>query len=460
MHVIHRRGWEIPESHATPEHLFFNRRAFLGAAAAPRPRSRPGSRTAQRVADLPDPTADLYPCQAQREIHARPADHAGEKINGAYNNFYEFGSSKDDRQGRAGAEAPALDDQDRRHGGEAGRDRHRRPDPQDADGGAALSPSLRRGVGDGDSVVRLPARQAGGAGEAAVVGEIPRDEDVPRFVGRARASARPGIRGHTPKGLTIAEATNELAFLATGAYGKPMPKQHGAPLRLAVPWKYGFKSIKSIDAFQLQRSAPEELLGGVAGGRVRLLGQRQSGSAASALEPGDRGRHRAPSSAARPYCSTATANTSPTSTRDWKRSSSGSEALTRVSDQLVQKITPLLARRLERASSTPRPRKNRALAGPVVVCRLKPTITFQRGTAGCIAIATWEEQRPVAYSAIEYGAASRLRTTRKAACQPCDVAARSSRLCVRLVQKFHCCAFATRKSRNTWMRATDLSSSG
>jgi len=47
-------------------------------------------------------------------------------------------------------------------------------------------------------------------------------------------------------GLTIAEATHELAFIATGLYGKPIPKQNGAPLRLAVPWKYGFKSIKSL----------------------------------------------------------------------------------------------------------------------------------------------------------------------------------------------------------------------
>ena len=48
------------------------------------------------------------------------------------------------------------------------------------------------------------------------------------------------------EGLTMAEATNDLAFVATGIYGKPMPKQNGAPLRLAVPWKYGFKSVKSI----------------------------------------------------------------------------------------------------------------------------------------------------------------------------------------------------------------------
>ncbi|MGU9961952.1 MAG: protein-methionine-sulfoxide reductase catalytic subunit MsrP [Candidatus Puniceispirillales bacterium WSBS_2018_MAG_OTU23] len=48
------------------------------------------------------------------------------------------------------------------------------------------------------------------------------------------------------EGITIEEAQNELAFLGTGLYGKPMPKQNGAPLRLVLPWKYGFKSIKSI----------------------------------------------------------------------------------------------------------------------------------------------------------------------------------------------------------------------
>ena len=44
----------------------------------------------------------------------------------------------------------------------------------------------------------------------------------------------------------MAEAMNELAFMVTGAYGKPVSKSQGAPLRLALPWKYGFKSVKSI----------------------------------------------------------------------------------------------------------------------------------------------------------------------------------------------------------------------
>ena len=67
------------------------------------------------------------------------------------------------------------------------------------------------------------------------------------------------------EGLTIEEATNELAFIATGAYGKPMPKQNGAPLRLAVPWKYGFKSIKSITRFTFTDKRPVSFWEEIAG---------------------------------------------------------------------------------------------------------------------------------------------------------------------------------------------------
>ena len=48
------------------------------------------------------------------------------------------------------------------------------------------------------------------------------------------------------EGITIEEASNVLTFMAIGIYGKELPKQNGAPLRLVLPWKYGFKSIKSI----------------------------------------------------------------------------------------------------------------------------------------------------------------------------------------------------------------------
>lgn len=59
------------------------------------------------------------------------------------------------------------------------------------------------------------------------------------------------------EGLTIEEAANDLAFLAVGIYGKPMPTQHGAPIRLVVPWKYGFKSAKSLVRFSFVAKKPE-----------------------------------------------------------------------------------------------------------------------------------------------------------------------------------------------------------
>lgn len=59
------------------------------------------------------------------------------------------------------------------------------------------------------------------------------------------------------EGLTLAEATNELTLLATGIYGSPLPKQHGAPVRLVVPWKYGFKGIKSIVRITLTDEQPD-----------------------------------------------------------------------------------------------------------------------------------------------------------------------------------------------------------
>jgi sulfoxide reductase catalytic subunit YedY len=58
------------------------------------------------------------------------------------------------------------------------------------------------------------------------------------------------------EGLRMDEALNELAFLAVGVYGKAMPNQNGAPIRLVVPWKYGFKSIKSIVGIRFSQRRP------------------------------------------------------------------------------------------------------------------------------------------------------------------------------------------------------------
>ena len=61
------------------------------------------------------------------------------------------------------------------------------------------------------------------------------------------------------EGLRIDEAMHDLTILASGLYGKPMPNQNGAPLRLVVPWKYGFKSIKSIVRIDLVEEMPVSL---------------------------------------------------------------------------------------------------------------------------------------------------------------------------------------------------------
>jgi sulfoxide reductase catalytic subunit YedY len=58
------------------------------------------------------------------------------------------------------------------------------------------------------------------------------------------------------QGLTLAEAMNELTLLATGLYGHEMPRQNGAPVRLVAPWKYGFKSLKSIVAIEFTAEKP------------------------------------------------------------------------------------------------------------------------------------------------------------------------------------------------------------
>jgi sulfoxide reductase catalytic subunit YedY len=58
------------------------------------------------------------------------------------------------------------------------------------------------------------------------------------------------------EGLRIDEAMHPLAFAVTGLYGQPLPKQNGAPLRLALPWKYGYKSAKAITRIRLLSEQP------------------------------------------------------------------------------------------------------------------------------------------------------------------------------------------------------------
>ena len=257
MNVIHRRGWEIRESQATPEHVFLNRRAFLGTAAGAAALSlTPRLASAQRVADLPDPTASLYPIKRNEKFTLGDRPLTDEKINANYNNFYEFNTSKNVTK-----QAQAL---------------KLRPWTVKLDG--MVEKPIEIGIDDLLKQMPLEERLYRHRCVEAWSMTIPWSGfPMKKLVELAKPlssakyvkmetfldpSVAPGQKQtwHPwpyTEGLTIAEATNELAFLAIGAYGKPAAKQHGMPIRLAVPWKYGFKHIKSIVRFSFVDQQPK-----------------------------------------------------------------------------------------------------------------------------------------------------------------------------------------------------------
>ena len=102
---------------------------------------------------------------------------------------------------------------------------------------------------------------------------------------------RPVLGWPYKEGLRLDEAMHPLAILAVGLYGEVLPNQNGAPLRLVVPWKYGFKGIKSIVRIRLVESQPHTAWMD-SNSTVRVLFQRESRGRSPALEPGQRAPHR------------------------------------------------------------------------------------------------------------------------------------------------------------------------
>ena len=92
MHYIKRKGWEIPEREATPEAIFLNRRALLGAGAGLGAGAILDALPAQ-AQSAQDPSAGLYPAR-RNETYKLDRDLTPEKVNSEYNNFYEFGGHK------------------------------------------------------------------------------------------------------------------------------------------------------------------------------------------------------------------------------------------------------------------------------------------------------------------------------------------------------------------------------
>ena len=174
----------------------------------------------------------------------------------SYNNFYEFGTGKEDPARNAGRLRT-------RPWSVAVEGLVRRPGTYDLE--ALLKPSrveervYRLRCVEGWSMV-IPwlgvpladvVRRADPLGSARFV-ELTTLYDPEQMPGQ-RA---PVLDWPYVEGLRLDEALHPLAFLATGLYGRALPNQNGAPLRLVVPWKYGFKSVKSITRIRLTEERP------------------------------------------------------------------------------------------------------------------------------------------------------------------------------------------------------------
>lgn len=247
-----RPSWAIPESEATPESVFLNRRALLGAGAG---LIASAALPQIAAAQSKDPTADLYPAKRNESFTLdRPV--TDEDLASNYNNFYEFGTSKD------------------------------------VVGAASRMPTRPWTVAI-DGLVEKPFE----IGVDELIRKMPLEERLYRFrcveswsmavpwtgfpLKALVALAKPlsGAKyvqmqtfmnpkiapGQSQRwypwpyteGLTMAEAANDLTLMVTGVYGKPLPNQHGAPIRLITPWKYGFKSVKSITKISFVAERPK-----------------------------------------------------------------------------------------------------------------------------------------------------------------------------------------------------------
>ena len=245
MNYHRKRGWDMPASAITPEAIFLGRREFLAGAGA-----LGASLGFSRYAFADD--GNPYPAK-RNDKYKLDREITPEATNLNYNNFYEFGTSK-----HINADALKI-----------------RPWTVKIDGLVEQEQTfdvdaLIKAIGLEERLYRHRCVEAwsmaipwtGFPLRALVEKARPLSSaKYVRFESFLDKKMAPGQRSFMPwpyvEGLTMAEATNDLAFIATGAYGKPIAKVQGAPLRLATPWKYGFKSAKSIVRISFVADRPE-----------------------------------------------------------------------------------------------------------------------------------------------------------------------------------------------------------
>jgi sulfoxide reductase catalytic subunit YedY len=237
--VLIRQGGELPASTITPESAYLSRRSFVAAAGgvALGAMLPPGWR----------PTSS----RAQGPLKPTPYDAVT-----TYNNYYEFGTGKDDPSKNAGSLKVSpwtveITGEVKRTGRYSFEDLVKPFPPQEriyrhrcVEAWSMVVPWL--GFPLGDLIRRLePTSRA----------------KFVEFTTLNDPAQMPGQRSDIlpwpyVEGLRMDEAMHPLTLLVTGLYGKPLPNQNGAPLRLVVPWKYGFKGGKAIVRITFMETQP------------------------------------------------------------------------------------------------------------------------------------------------------------------------------------------------------------
>jgi len=231
MRIIRRRGWEIPEGLVTPESAVVNRRSLLRGSAAMLLAAPALAAPGLAFAD-PNPK---YPA-------GRPLTE--EKYATTYNNYYEFSESKNLWQ-----QAQSL-----------------KTSPWSIEFAGLVKQPRKIALEDLLKQVTLEERIYRHRCVEAWAMTVPWTGfpmtellKLAEPLGSAKYLAFETVQDKTMEGLNeplypwpyvdglaIDEAGNELAFITTGMYGKPLPPQNGGPIRMTTPWKYGFKQVKSI----------------------------------------------------------------------------------------------------------------------------------------------------------------------------------------------------------------------
>ena len=292
-----KRGWEIPEREATPEDVYMNRRKFMMAAGgavglltgcgherifspAEKPPSTPTEEPQQPPQPQPpqqppqpqppqqppqpppppqppQPPQPLYPARLNDEFKELDRPLTEESIAGSYNNFYEFSTRKD--LVKPLSENFVTDPWTVVIKGEV-------PQEKTYDFG-----DLVRTLPLEERLYRLRCVEAWSMAipwtgfpmkallDAVQPLSTAKFVKMTTFLDPNQAIGQfnnPQWPWPYVEGLTIEEAANELAFIGTGIYGHEMPNQHGSPIRLVVPWKYGFKSLKSLVSIEFVRDQP------------------------------------------------------------------------------------------------------------------------------------------------------------------------------------------------------------